>query len=92
MLQFRNWHDLCVGSVRSGVLLLITRKDDGGSRLAYSRLLGVFGGALISRTWQPEESRTVNNGLTNGAISLGWDIGNKMFEEFWPDIRKRLRH
>jgi hypothetical protein len=69
----------------------ITRKDDGGSRLAYSRLMGVFGGALISRTWQPEESRTVKNGLTNGAISLGWDVANKIFEEFWPDIRKRLR-
>ncbi len=69
----------------------ITRKDDGGSRLAYSRLMGVFGGALISRTWQPEESRTVKNGLTNGAISLGWDVANKIFEEFWPDIRRRLR-
>jgi hypothetical protein len=70
----------------------ITRKDDGGNRLAYSRLMGVFGGALISRTWHPEESRTVKNGLTNGLISLGWDVGNKIFEEFWPDIRRRLRH
>jgi hypothetical protein len=70
----------------------ITRKDDGGSRLAISRLIAVFGAALISRTWQPEDNRTVKNGLTNGAISLGWDIGNKIFEEFWPDIRRRLRH
>jgi hypothetical protein len=72
--------------------VVITRKDDGGSRFAYSRLIAVFGAALISRTWHPEESRTVKNGLTNGAISLGWDVGNKVFEEFWPDIRRRLRH
>jgi hypothetical protein len=71
--------------------VFITRKDDGGSRFAYSRLIAVFGAALISRTWQPEDSRTVKNGLTNGAISLGWDVGNKVFEEFWPDIRRRLR-
>jgi hypothetical protein len=72
--------------------VFITRKDDGGSRFAFSRLIAVFGAALISRTWQPEDSRTVKNGLTNGAISLGWDVGNKVFEEFWPDIRKRLKH
>jgi hypothetical protein len=71
--------------------VFITRKDDGGSRFAYSRLIAVFAAALISRTWHPEESRTVKNGLTNGAISLGWDVGNKVFEEFWPDIRRRLR-
>jgi hypothetical protein len=69
-----------------------TRTDDGGEKFADARLIGTFTGALVSRTWHPEDQRTLRSGLQSGAISVGIDAGWNVFKEFWPDIRRKLRH
>ncbi len=70
----------------------ITRKDDGGNKFAEARVIGTFTGSLVSRAWYPEGERSVRNGLESGAISIAIDAGWNVFKEFWPDVRRRLRH
>jgi len=70
----------------------MTRRDDGTEAPAYGRFAGAFGAGLISRTWHPESSRTVGNGLRSGAVSLGLDVGFRTFHEFWPDVRRVVLH
>jgi hypothetical protein len=72
--------------------VLIVRRDDGSRAPAYGRVVGAFGGGLISRTWHPEGERTVGRGFRSGAVTLGYDAALRIFHEFWPDIRRALRH
>ena len=70
----------------------ITRKDDGSEAPAYGRFAGAFGGGLISRTWHPESSDSLTDGLRSGAVSIGIDVGFRAFHEFWPDVRRVVLH
>jgi hypothetical protein len=70
----------------------LARKDAGGNRIAFSRFAGTFGAACIAKQWYPESYRTVSECLTSGVVSLGLDSAKSVFYEFWPDVRKRLRH
>ena len=70
----------------------VTTMDDGRSRPAIGRLTGAMAAGLISRTWYPERERHVSDGLRAGAISIAQDAGFRVLREFWPDIRRKLRH
>ncbi len=69
----------------------VSNKDGGGIRPGYSKFIATFGGAYISRQWYPERKREVSEYLISGGISLGVDMAKNVFNEFWPDIRNRLR-
>jgi hypothetical protein len=70
----------------------VTPMDDGRSRPAIGRLTGAFAAGMISRSWYPERERDVSHGLRAGAISIAQDAGFRLLREFWPDIRRKLRH
>ena len=60
----------------------------GESTFAAGRVSGIFGSALISRTWQPAPDRTVAGGFSSAGISLAIDAGVNVLREFW----KRPKH
>jgi hypothetical protein len=68
----------------------VSNKDGGGIRPGYTKFLATFGGAYISRQWQPERKQTVNEYLISSSISIGIDMAKNVFNEFWPDIRNAL--
>jgi hypothetical protein len=68
------------------------RKDSGGIRIAYTRFIGNFSAAYISRQWQPDRYHTTGDYLTSGLTSIGLDVAKNIWSEFWPDIRKRIHH
>jgi hypothetical protein len=57
---------------------------------AYSRLVGAYGSAYISRQWYPPEYHTAAAGFYAGSTSLGVDIGLNVLREFLPDIKKKV--
>jgi len=63
-------------------------KDQGGTRIGYTRFAGNFGAAFISRQWHPDSYRTTGDCLISGFTSIGIDAAKNVFSEFWPDIRK----
>jgi hypothetical protein len=71
---------------------LVSHKDSGETRFAYSRFAGDFGAAYVSRQWHPDSYHTTGDYLTSGFSSVGIDAAKNIFSEFWPDIRKWLHH
>jgi len=70
----------------------VSHRDLGGTRFAYSRFIGAVGGVCISRQWYPESHRSTDQYIAAAAASIGLDIAKNIFNEFWPDIKRRLRH
>jgi hypothetical protein len=70
----------------------VSTKDGGGIRPGYSKFAAAFGGAYLSRQWYPESKQNVREYLSSGGISIGLDAAKNVFHEFWPDLKKRLKH
>ena len=70
----------------------VSNKDGGGIRPGYSKLIAAFGGAYVSRQWHPERKRKMSEYLISTAISIGIDTAKNVFNEFWPDLKRTMRH
>jgi len=62
----------------------LARLPDGRRRVSYSRFAGWMGAAAISRSWQPEDSRTVRSGIASLGVSIGVAAGFRVAREFLP--------
>jgi hypothetical protein len=70
-----------------------SKRDDGSSGLAYSRLISTFGAAEFTNVWQPPSTSGQANALKRGFIGLGADFGYNFLQEFIPFARPiSLRH
>jgi hypothetical protein len=59
---------------------------------AYSLLVSDFGTPFLANQWRPDR-RSARQELRAGAGGLGIAIGLSLWQEFWPDFRKKLhRH
>jgi hypothetical protein len=96
------WHEdpRYRASARTGLLqrtfyavgqTFVSYKDSGGTRFAYSRFIGIVGGVCISRQWHPENRRSAGRHVAAAVSSIGLDVANNVFAEFWPDIKRRIR-
>jgi len=68
----------------------VARRDSGGVRPNYSWFAGTASGVYVSRQWRPESSRTATDYITGAAASVGGEVAKNVFNEFWPDIRRKL--
>ena len=66
----------------------LARKDDGTRRFSFSGIGGMFGSAMISRTWQASSNAGFDNGMVNFGSQIGVAAGLNVAREFLP---KRLR-
>jgi len=69
----------------------LTRTDGGSRTIAAWRFAGNYGAAFVSNTWRPDRINGASDALQRGSISIGFDVANNIFKEFWPDIRRKLR-
>ena len=72
--------------------VFVTRTDSGGRRFAVSEFAGVVGSEFIANQWYPPRVATTNDALRGSAVTLGFDAARNLAKEFWPDIKKALRH
>lgn len=68
----------------------VRRAEDGGTTLALGRFAGAYASGLASNLWYPDSRNGLGDGLERGSLSIGWDAGNNVFREFWPDVKKRF--
>jgi hypothetical protein len=71
---------------------LVTHKDSGDIRPGYTRFIAATAGVLVARRWYPEADRTVGRCIGAIAISITLAAGKNVFNEFWPDIKRKLHH
>jgi hypothetical protein len=66
---------------------------DRGSRIpAFSRFAGAYGAAFLANAWYPESRANAGHALIRGSTSLAANYAWHVFREFWPDIKKAIRH
>jgi hypothetical protein len=70
----------------------VSHKDSGNIGFAYSRLIGDVGGVFISRQWHPDSERLAVDYISEIGSSIFMDLVKNVFDEFWPDIKRRLHH
>ena len=67
---------------------LLARRDGGGEMANVPTFVSIFATSAISLQWYPERYRTGSHILGLGAQDLGWEVGNNLVREFWPDVKR----
>ena len=73
--------------------IFVTRTDSGGEQFNYSEIFGSAIAAGISTySYHPHDDRTVPNTASVWGSQVGYDTIAIVVKEFWPDIRRKIRH
>lgn len=78
---------------RTGHALLSTftaRRPSGKRTFAISRVMGNYGGAMISQFWYPHRYTPLGDGVRLGNWGFGYTFGIDLANEFWPDVRRKV--
>ena len=71
---------------------ILTHTDSGGETFSTWRLGSAYGEAFLSNLWYPDRLDTVRLGFLQGSLRVGFDLVTNLSAEFWPDLKKKLRH
>jgi hypothetical protein len=81
------------GRVRNAVrLTFLARHEDGTYGPAYARYLAIAGNNFLSNTWRVPSEANVQGALVRTAEGFAGRMAANAFEEFWPDIKRRVFH
>jgi|SRR5690349_10059562 len=72
--------------------VFVAHADRGGRQFNFSAVMGAFTAGGISNAYYPDDDRGVGLTLSRAAIALGYGMAGGVFDEFWPDINKKLFH
>ena len=78
---------------RAGHVLKMTimaRYRDGSTKFAYARLIGNTSGNVMQNAWMPPSSKGFDNIAYNVGVGISARAGSVAFQEFWPDVRKKV--
>jgi hypothetical protein len=79
--------------IRNVVWLSLTARNGKDSiKPAYARYAAVFGGNFLSNSWRVNAEANAHDALVRSAEGFGGVLAANAFEEFWPDVKKRLFH
>jgi len=79
--------------VRNVVRFAFAARDGEGSlRPAYARYMAALGANFLSNSWRVNSEANAHDALLRSAEGLGGILAANAFEEFWPDVKKRLLH
>jgi len=67
------------------------RRSDGKYHPAYARYAGTTGNNFLSNTWRVDSESSVEDALTRTAVGFAGKLASNLFDEFWPDVRKKLK-
>jgi len=73
--------------------IFVTRTDSGHKQFNFSEVLGSAASAGISTySYHPSGDRTVANTMSVWGSQVGYDTLTIVVKEFWPDIRRKMKH
>jgi len=68
----------------------LTKTDSGGTRFSFSEVVGNVLEAGLSNAYYPPEERGLRQTATNWGTQMESAVLNHIFQEFWPDIRRKV--
>jgi hypothetical protein len=73
-------------------LTFTARREDGSFGPAYARYIAVVGSNFLSNTWRPPSGANAQDAVLRASVGFAGRMAANSFEEFWPDIKKRVFH
>ena len=71
--------------------VLLAQRRDGSLKPAWGRYAGNVFNNLIENAWLPPSVTTPGQTAWRSGLGLLGRLGGNAWEEFWPDVRKRLQ-
>ena len=68
------------------------RGGEGSLRPAYARYMATLGANFLSNSWRVNSEANAHDALLRSAEGFGGILAANAFEEFWPDVKRRLFH
>jgi hypothetical protein len=68
----------------------VTKTDSGGTTFNFSEVVGNGLEAGLSNAYYPPQERGLNQTTLNWGTQMESAVLNHIFQEFWPDIRRKL--
>jgi hypothetical protein len=68
----------------------LTKTDSGRTRFSFSEVVGNGLEAGLSNAYYPPEERGLSQTATNWGTQMESAVLNHIFQEFWPDIRRKV--
>jgi hypothetical protein len=69
---------------------VVAKRSDGSTIPAYARYTAVTGSNFISNTWRADSEGTRGAALQRTGLGFAGRFASNLFDEFWPDVAKRL--
>ena len=66
--------------------------DPTKNKIALGRIGGVYGAWFIASRWSPDSVHGLDPFLVWGSFGMATKSGVNALREFWPDLRKHLKH
>ena len=66
--------------------------DSGKKTLPFVRFAATYGVAFLANAWNPDRLSDRRHAVVRGTVTLAADAGNNLFDEFWPDLKKKFFH
>jgi hypothetical protein len=73
-------------------MTFMAQNRDGNVQLAYARFIAIPGSNFISNAWRAPGDDTADNAATRTGLGFLGRFGSNTFDEFWPDVQRKLSH
>lgn len=73
-------------------LTFTARAYDGSFEPAYARYVATFGNEFLSNTWRVQSEANSRDALLRTAGDFAGRMAANAWQEFWPDVKKRVFH
>jgi hypothetical protein len=73
-------------------LAFTARGGNGSFGPAYARYIAFFGDNFLSNSWRVHSEANSHDALLRASEGFGGLLAGNAFEEFWPDVKKRVFH
>jgi hypothetical protein len=71
-------------------LAFAARGGGGSFGPAYARYMALFGNNFVSNSWRVHSEANSHDALLRTSEGFGGLLASNAFEEFWPDVKKRV--
>lgn len=71
--------------------VLMAQRPDGHLAPAWGRYVGNTLNNVIENAWLPPSQTTAGSTAARSALGFASRLGGNLWEEFWPDVKARLR-
>jgi hypothetical protein len=71
-------------------MTFVANRRSGNLAPAYARYLATAGNNVLSNTWRVDSEADAQHAAVRTLLGFAGRMGSNAFQEFWPDIRRRI--